>query len=210
MHQIKSRNQREVSPIFLLDARKETFCTRGGQVPFSDSDSTPVPKFLNPSPDPRPEYFQIWESDTCSDSVYNHRSNRNLPTIWLRNDHTDLCATRNEKWPQIRVRFFTNFWLRYHTQVRRKNSESSWSRLRHSRSGPTSHLYTPVVCKIRILESIPAGYLDIFGFGLDIVSLSTGLSKGNKLRPCKKSWYGIIVVLAKITIFRNHNTKTGW
>jgi len=32
-----------------------------------------------------------------------------------------------------------------------------------------------------------------FGFGLDIVFLSTGsgLSKWNKMWPCKKSWFGI-------------------
>jgi len=43
-------------------------------VTFSDSDSALVPKFLNP--DPGPEIFQIWESDSCSDSGY-HWSNRN-------------------------------------------------------------------------------------------------------------------------------------
>ena len=36
---------------------------------------TSVPKFLNPGPAIR----QIWESDSSSDSGYNHRSNRNLP-----------------------------------------------------------------------------------------------------------------------------------
>jgi len=35
---------------------------------FSDSDSASVPKFLNP--DPGTEIFQIWESDSCSDSGY--------------------------------------------------------------------------------------------------------------------------------------------
>jgi len=48
-------------------------------VPFSDSGSAPVPKFLNPGPDPGPAILQIWESDSCSDSGYNHRYNRNLP-----------------------------------------------------------------------------------------------------------------------------------
>ena len=46
-------------------------------VAFSDSDFAPVPKFLNPGPDPA--IFQIWKSDSCSNSGYNHRSNRNLP-----------------------------------------------------------------------------------------------------------------------------------
>jgi len=48
-------------------------------VTFSDSDSAPVPKFLNLDPVPGPAILQIWESDSCSDSGYNHRSNRNLP-----------------------------------------------------------------------------------------------------------------------------------
>jgi len=43
-------------------------------VTFSDSDSAPVPKFLNRDP----AILQMWESDSCWDSVYNHRSNRNL------------------------------------------------------------------------------------------------------------------------------------
>ena len=50
-------------------------------VTFSDSDSTPISKFLNP--DPGPKIFQIWESDSCSDSGY-HRSNRNLPRFLLK------------------------------------------------------------------------------------------------------------------------------
>jgi len=33
---------------------------------FLHSESTPVPKLLNP--DPGSKSFQIWESDSCSDS----------------------------------------------------------------------------------------------------------------------------------------------
>jgi len=51
-------------------------------VTFSDSDSAPVPKFFNPNPGP--EIFQMWESDSCSGSCYNHRSNRNLPRFLLK------------------------------------------------------------------------------------------------------------------------------
>jgi len=51
-------------------------------VTFSDSDSVPVPKILNSGP----EMFQIWQSDTCSDSGY-YRSIRNVPMFLL------------EKWP---------------------------------------------------------------------------------------------------------------
>jgi len=44
-------------------------------VTFSDSDSAPVPNFFNPGP----SILQIWESDSCSHSGYNHPSNRNFP-----------------------------------------------------------------------------------------------------------------------------------
>ena len=47
---------------------------------FSYSDSAPVPKFLNPGP----EIFQICESDSCSNSSCNHRSNRILPMFLLK------------------------------------------------------------------------------------------------------------------------------
>jgi len=53
-------------------------------VTFSDSDSAPVLKFLNP--DPGPTIFQIWEFDSYSDSYYNHLSNRNLP-VFFRDEH---------------------------------------------------------------------------------------------------------------------------
>jgi len=49
---------------------------------FSDSDSAPVPKFLNPGPHPGPAILQIRESDSCSDSGYNHRSNRNFNHVF--------------------------------------------------------------------------------------------------------------------------------
>jgi len=44
-------------------------------VTFADSDSAPVTKVLNPGP----AILQIWESNSCSDSGYDHRSNRNFP-----------------------------------------------------------------------------------------------------------------------------------
>jgi len=52
---------------------------------FLDSDPAPVPKCSNL--DPGPNIYQIWESDSCSDSGYNHRSNRNSPMFLL------------QKWP---------------------------------------------------------------------------------------------------------------
>jgi len=45
-------------------------------VTFSVFDPAPVPKVLNPATGPSPQNFQIWESDSCSDSGY-HRCNRN-------------------------------------------------------------------------------------------------------------------------------------
>jgi len=50
----------------------------GGRSHFSDS--APVPKFLNPGP----AILRTWESDYCSDSGYNNRSNGNLPRFLLR------------------------------------------------------------------------------------------------------------------------------
>jgi len=64
-----------------------------GRVTFSDSDSAPVPKFLNPCP----AILQISESDSFSDSGYNNCFNRNLRTFYLRNDHTNSCYCRNTK-----------------------------------------------------------------------------------------------------------------
>ena len=96
------------------------------RVTFSDSVSAPVSNCLNPGPDPT--ILQIWESDSCSDSGYNHRSNRNLPMFLPKTwPHTPATAEM-EKW--LRVRFFTNFWLRVRIRVRKKNAESCRSRLR--------------------------------------------------------------------------------
>jgi len=55
----------------------------------------PVPKFLNP--DPGPAILQIRESDSCSDSGYNHRSNRNLTMFSPKKERRDSCYCRNEK-----------------------------------------------------------------------------------------------------------------
>ena len=48
-------------------------------VTFSDSDSAPVQKVLNPDPDPGLAFLQFWESDSCSDSGYIQPSNHSLP-----------------------------------------------------------------------------------------------------------------------------------
>jgi len=77
-------------------------------VTFWDSDSAPVPKFFNPGPDPA--NFLIWESHSCSDSGYNHRSNRNLPMFLL-----EKCPHRLLLLPKLKSDsgpgpFFSNFW----------------------------------------------------------------------------------------------------
>jgi len=69
--------------VFKKQTNKQTHCTYIADVAgvtFSDSDSAPVPKFLNPGP----AIFQIWKSDSCSDSGYSHRSNSNLPMFLLK------------------------------------------------------------------------------------------------------------------------------
>jgi len=76
----------------------QTYCaSEVAGVTFSDSDSTPVPKFLNPGPDPGPEIFLILESESCSESDYNHRSNRNLPRFLLK-----ICPHRLLLLPRLK------------------------------------------------------------------------------------------------------------
>ena len=69
--------------------------TRGGRRHFFKLRS--CDKFFEPGPDPGSAIFQIWESDSCSNSNYNHRSNCNLPLFYLRNDHTDSSWCGNWK-----------------------------------------------------------------------------------------------------------------
>ena len=69
----------------------------GGRSHFFRLRLHPVPKFLNQGQDPGLAIFQIWGSDSCSDSGYNHRSNRNFPMFFLRNGRTDSCSCRNGK-----------------------------------------------------------------------------------------------------------------
>jgi len=85
-------------------------------VTFSDSDSAPVPKFFNPGP----AILQIWESNSCSDSGYNHPSNHYLPITTAQTPAT----AELEKWLRIRVRFFTNFWLWVRTRSERKTQNA--------------------------------------------------------------------------------------
>ena len=125
----------EIRILYTYDVRRTRRITEVAGVTFADFDSAPVPKFLNPGPDMDWAIIQIWESDSCSDSGYNHWCSRDLPMFFLRKWLTQTpAAAEFEKW--LRVRFFTNFWLRI--RVRKKNAEFFWSRLRYSGSGPTS------------------------------------------------------------------------
>jgi len=73
-------------------------------VTFSDFDSNPVPKFLNP--DPGPAIFQIWESESCSTIIH---PTLIYPCFYLRNDHKDSCNCRNWEVTTVQGPLFPNF-----------------------------------------------------------------------------------------------------
>jgi len=64
----------------VLGANRRGRKPEAATVTSSDSDSVPVLKFFNPDP----EIIKIRESDSCSDSDYHHRSNRNLSMSLLK------------------------------------------------------------------------------------------------------------------------------
>jgi len=105
---------------------------RGGWSHFFRPQLHSCSKFLNP--DPGPAIFQIWETDSCSDSGYSHRSNRNLPmfllnsTPALRYDHTDSCYSHNWKVTPVPGPVLPKFFTP--VRVRKKNTKSCQSRLR--------------------------------------------------------------------------------
>ena len=91
---------------------------------FSDSDSAPVPKFLNPGPDPDPAILQVWESDSYSDSGTVIDPTVIHPCFSLEMTAQSPATAETEKWLRIRFPFFTNFWLRARIRHRKKNAES--------------------------------------------------------------------------------------
>jgi len=99
---------------------------------FSDSDLAPVPKFLNPVP----AILEIWESESCSDSSYNHRSNRNLPMFspkkWL---HRLLLLPQWKSDSGSEPVFSQIFDFRSGSE---ENAESCQSRLQYLWSCPSS------------------------------------------------------------------------
>ena len=126
-------------------------------VTFSDSDSAPVQKFLNPCAGPA--IFQIWESDSCSDSGYNHPSNRNLTMLLLMKWPHRLLLL-----PKLKRDSGTGFSQIFDSGsgfASERNAESCLSRLRHSRSGSTSapKQYTGVKRNFRLAKFLTSGLL---------------------------------------------------
>ena len=92
-------------------------------------------KSINPSP----AVLQMWESGSCSDSGYNHRSSRKFTHVFTYEMTAQTPAPAEmEKWLRTWVRFFPSFWLRLRIRVRKKNPGSCWSWIRLSGSVPTS------------------------------------------------------------------------
>ena len=84
---IANNNRSEIS----LDPGSVIICgSEVAGVTFSDSDSTPVPKFLKP--DPALALIQILECDSCSESGCNLRSNSDFPILLLKEMTTQTPA----------------------------------------------------------------------------------------------------------------------
>jgi len=108
-----------------------TYTVEVAGVTFLDSESAPIPKFLNPGPaifkfeDPTP--VQIPAAITDLTVIY--------PCFYLGNNHTDSCFCRNWKMTPDRGPVIHNFWLRTQILARNKNTEFCQIRLRLSGSG---------------------------------------------------------------------------
>ena len=77
---ITERDSRRKLRNFIDVMAADVFESEVAGATFSDSDSAPVPKSLNPGPCPGLEIFQMSESASSSDSGYN-RGNRKLPMV---------------------------------------------------------------------------------------------------------------------------------
>jgi len=64
-------------------------------VTFSDSDSAPVPKFLNPEPGPGPEIFEILRIRLLFRLLLPSIQRAISLCFYLSNDHGDSCYCRN-------------------------------------------------------------------------------------------------------------------
>jgi len=93
-------------------------------VTFSDSDSAPVPKFLNPGP----AFFKFENPTPVKTLATIINAILIYPCFYLRNGHTDSCYCRN--WKVTPDPVFSNYWIRDRIRVRKKYAESCRSRLR--------------------------------------------------------------------------------
>ena len=153
------------------------FITEVTGVTFSDSDSAPVSKFLNPGP----AIFQIWESDSCPDSGYNHQSNLNLPMFLLKKWPHTPAAAEIEK--LLRVRFFPNFRLRIRVQKKTQNPAGL-----DSGSGPTSATY-------QLFQKVRYEITQIRGFLVVIfVSIRTKFRVDKVCTQPDMHWKALVVV----------------
>ena len=94
----------ELSPVATRAATAtRAGCVRSGPevagVTFSDCYSDPVSKLFNPSP----AILQIWESGSCSDSGYNHRSNRKFTHLCTNPDLALASFGQDNQLPDRRV-----------------------------------------------------------------------------------------------------------
>jgi len=91
------------------------------------SGSAPVPKFLNPGPSSA--IFQILESGSCSNSGYNHRSNRNLSMFSLKEMTIETPAAAEIEKLLLSGSGFHKFLTPGPDPVLQKNAECCRSRL---------------------------------------------------------------------------------
>jgi len=120
--------------------------TRGGQSHFFRLRLRSCLKI----PDPGPTIFQIWESYSCSDSSYIHRSNRNLPMFLLKElPHRFLLL------PKLKSDSGSGF-----SQIFDSGSGSGFKRKTEDRAGVDSGtLYpVPLLSWTGVPECTPTGF----------------------------------------------------
>jgi len=107
--------------VILVPSKKQAF--RGGRSHF-------FRLILNPSSDPGPAIFQIWESDSCSDSGYSHQSHPNSAMFLLKKLPHRLLLLPKLKNDSVPGPVFHKFFTPGPAPVRKKNAEPFQSRHR--------------------------------------------------------------------------------
>jgi len=105
-------------------------------VTFSDSDSAPVTKFLNPDPHPVRLFFKFENPTPVQTPATIIDPTVICPCFYLRNDRTHSCYCRNGKVIPNPSPVFPKYMTP--GPGPKENAESCRSRLRRSGSGPTS------------------------------------------------------------------------